>query len=177
VYGERLQKGCPQFHRVRQGVGADRAMYVKTQACASNKQHNIERSCAPSSRFRRRTGQTKLRNASRCGASRMQLFRSTQCQASPFCNRTPVRISTCGRGSRSVERGFSFQRFTARWLAHSTYRSRLRRTSANPCTNTVLQCPDKPFSVFFWKYAGSGSKQAQARQLKHSQRSMPQALN
>ena len=54
---------------------------------------------------------------------------------------------------------------------------------ANPCTNTVLQCPEcpgKPFPVFFWKYAGSDPSKPKGMlahwRLKHSQRSMPEVL-
>ena len=85
-----------------------------------------------------------------------------------------------------MERGFSFQRFTARWLANSTSHSRLRRTSTKP-TPALTQCcsaPNAPTSpsrpVFFWKYAGSDPSKPKGMlahwRLKHSQRSMPEVL-
>ena len=90
------------------------------------------------------------------------------------------------RGFRLVERGFSFQRFTARWLANSTSHSRLRRTSTKP-TPALTQCcsaPNAPTSpsrpVFFWKYAGSDPSKPKGMlahwRLKHSQRYMPEVL-
>ena len=105
------------------------------------------------------------------------------------CAVPAVRVGARARQDRWT-RGFSFQRFTARWLANSTSHSRLRHTSTKPTTARTQccsrpKCPDKPFPVFFWKYAGSTwqrSKQAQARgmlahwRLRHSQRSMPEAL-